>query len=297
MLLPPRARCDDDLALQQWLARGDRLPESPSGYVPALAALFQWPGVDLPVAALIRERLCADAGNDYWLCADPAYVQADPNGARMLACGNLEIDADEAGGLARELRPLFGDQGALLELTTPSRWHLRMAHGARPPQLTSAEQALGTDLIACLPQGSEGRRWRGLFNEAQVVLHQHPVNAARRCRGQMPVNAVWTWGGGELPMWMKTPLTRVYSDDVLAQAMATRSGIAASAAGDFDAGAPLSGDALLDLDDADPASAPWAPLLQTLRRGRCAELRLHFVDGSSWCLRRRHRWRFWRRTP
>lgn len=97
-------------------------------------------------------------------------------------------------------------------------------------------------------------------------------------------------------MWVKSDLVRVYSDDVLAQALAARSRIDVAVPSDFDADQRLRGDVLLDLDDVDPASAPWTPLLQALRRGRCAQLRLHFVDGSSWRLRRRHRWRFWRRA-
>jgi hypothetical protein len=33
------------------------------------------------------------------------------------------------------------------------------------------------------PKARKGRRWRALLSEAQVVLHQHPVNA-QRARGQ-----------------------------------------------------------------------------------------------------------------
>ena len=40
---------------------------------------------------------------------------------------------------------------------------------------------------------------RMLLNEVQVLLHQHPLNAARQTRGLPPVNSVWFWGAGRLP--------------------------------------------------------------------------------------------------
>ena len=42
--------------------------------------------------------------------------------------------------------------------------------------------ALGADLFEHLPEGAEGRRWRALLSEAQVVLHNHPLNAAAHRR-------------------------------------------------------------------------------------------------------------------
>ena len=37
------------------------------------------------------------------------------------------------------------------------------------------------------------------MNEAQMILHTHPVNAEREARGMPAVNSVWLWGGGTLP--------------------------------------------------------------------------------------------------
>ena len=35
-----------------------------------------------------------------------------------------------------------------------------------------------------------------LLNEAQMVLHAHPVNEAREARGEPAVNSLWLWGAG-----------------------------------------------------------------------------------------------------
>ena len=39
-------------------------------------------------------------------------------------------------------------------------------------------------------------RWRRWLTEMQMLLHEHPANAAREARGRSPVTGVWFWGGG-----------------------------------------------------------------------------------------------------
>lgn len=298
LLLPPLARFDEAPALKIWLARGDRLPDAPRGREAQLREVFQVPGASLPVAALLREHLTHDAGADLWLCAAPAYVRVEANGARLLACGDdLQLTSEEAESLVQPLRPLFGDAGMPLELTTPSHWALRLPQGAQLPAFVAREEALGANLLEQLPQGDAGRRWRALFNEAQIVLHSHPVNIARRERGAMPVNALWFWGAGTLPMWVKASLNSVVSDDALARAVAQRAGVKIS---------PLTPDALdeiprgwqilLDLAALGAAQITfaWLPLIErALRRG--AVLQPAFASGERFFIKRWHRWRVWRK--
>lgn len=296
VLLPTLPAGDSCAALRRMCLLGDRLADATPGYLPALETLFQWPGARLPSAALTREAVAGDAGESTWLSADPAYVEPDINGARMLACGQLDLDAQDAEALARELRPLFRDNGMLLELTEPMRWHLRLADGAQLPAFDSVEQVLGEDLLAHLPDGNQARRWRKLFNEAQVILHQHPLNAARRKRGQVQVNCLWFWGGGKLPAWVKSRVAAVFSSDPVTQALAACAG-ADLAPATPDALTTLSKQtsALLDIDGGD-ALPTWSSVLDALWRKRHRELHLYFADGTRYFVAPRHRWRFWRRA-
>ena len=180
LLLPPLARFDATPLLKRWLVRGDRLPDASRGREAALREVFQLSGLSLPFAALMREQAAQDAGEHAWLCADPAYVRVETNGARLLVWGEeLQLTREEAESLAQPLRPLFGDAGAPLEIISSSRWALRLPQGAHLPAFVSPEAALGANLLEQLPQGDAGRRWRALFNEAQIILHSHPANAAR----------------------------------------------------------------------------------------------------------------------
>ena len=300
LLLPPLARGVELPALADWRRYGDRLPSAAPGRAVQLAAIAHWDGAALPVAALTRETLQGDAGDALWLCADPAWVQPDLTGVRLISCGTLALDAAEAAALAAPLRPLFGDQGLLLELSTPTRWHLRALPGTVLPDFAPPEVVLGADLLAHLPAGSEGRRWRALLTEAQVILHQHSRNAERRAAGLPPVNSLWFWGGGALPAWVECACTRVVGDDPVLRALARRAGCDALARPAVDAFDVREGDTVaLDLADLAPSVlTPWLLRVDTLlRRGHLTSLQVTGADGERVLMRHRHRWRFWRRVP
>jgi hypothetical protein len=251
-----------------------------------------------PVAAVTRQRDAGDAALSAWLRADPAYVQPDINGARLLAYGDaLSLTPDECGELLRPLRPLFGDTGFVIDAPTPSRWYLRLPREARLPMFTGPDEALGADLFEHLPDGPEGRRWRALLSEAQVVLHNHPVNARRASVGKLPVNSLWFWGASTLPDHVTTAHTAVFSDDDAFQAFAVMAKAAAM---------PLpprwgtaGGDRMFDLRhmrDLALLQSHWIePMLRDLRIGEITAASLDFADGTRFALRANQRWRFWRR--
>lgn len=296
VILPTSERASLDASVRKHLARGDQGQARAPGMLPMLNELFTWPGKSLAAGALTRQAAAGDAEHEVWLCADPARVEADINGARMMACGNLGLNADEAEQLAAPLRPILGDAGALLELTTPDHWHLRLPAGTPVPGFAAPDRVLGESLLFHLEGDGEKRRWRRLFTEVQTELHRHPVNAARQERGLAPVNALWFWGGGALPAWMRSPLQQVFTDDALLRALAQRAGVQVSALAAFD---PRNGKmddrTLLDLGQHSIDADAWHELLGLLRHGQVDELALLFADGQRLQLKRRHRWRFWRR--
>jgi hypothetical protein len=291
--LPNLQRFDVTHPLRALLVRGDRLADGVTGYLGGLANYFHCRG-GIPAAALTREHLLGDAGDASWLSADPAWIQPDLTGARLLACGQLSLTMDEAQALAKPLKPVFGDAGMILEMSSPDRWHVRLLSQSPLPEFAAPEQALGEDLYEHLPQGHDGRRWRVLFNEVQVILHQHPVNADRRARGLPPVNSLWLWGGGPLPSRVTTHLRGVVSEDLLLCALANRAGIPIQSR-DVKSVADAHAGWLIDLQDqqADDIATAWWPALQSLARRQA--LQLTFASGERWLYRPWHRYRFWRR--
>lgn len=293
LLLPPLTRLDDVVGLPRLLGRADVLPARAAGLLPALADAFALSVERLPAAALLREAAARDAADSVWLCADPVYVQPEVNGARLMAWGEMMLERDEAEMLARPLRPLLGDAGMLLEISAPSRWQLRLAAGTPLPAFAAPEAVLGQSLLAHLPQGADGRRWRALFNELQILLHQHPHNRARIAAGLPPINALWLWGGGTLPGRPRAAPGALRSDDALARALALH---ARTALIEDPAQAPRGAALWLDFGTADVrrAGAALEAVLHRLRRGD--SLQLAFLDGRRWRVTSGQRWRFWRRA-
>ena len=293
--LPALARFAPAHPLRTVLARADRLTDGPRGYLAGLAHFFQGDRAALPAAALLREHTAHDAGDAPWLCADPCWVQVEMNGARLLACGQLGLSAEEAEMLAAPLRPVFDEAGMALEVTTPDRWQLRLAPGTPLPAFAAPEQALGEDLFQHLPQGPEGKRWRVLINEVQVLLHQHPVNAGRRAQGLPPVNSLWLWGGGDLPKRVASIHAAVIGEDPLLAALAARADVPITSRSHASVlGASVG--TLIDLQDllVTEIEQAWWPAINALLRRN--EAQLGFASGERWRHRPWHRWRLWRRA-
>lgn len=303
LLLPERRRFAGaplPASLASALARADRATGG-RGEEAQLARHFRLLPDRWPQAALTR---AADAGIDdaashAWLRADPAYIRPDINGARLLAIGHtLGIDRADVDALLPALRPLFGDSGFMLDAPHPSRWYLRLPREARLPAFASPQDALGEDVFdhdafASSRDVPEARRWRVLLSEAQVMLHNHPRNAARAAAGKVPVNALWCWGGGVLPDSIAGAAPTLYSDDALLHGLARVGRLQAMP---LDAFANADAEALVDLRGTrDPHALleRWLPpiLGGITKRG----ITLDFADGAQFMLRADQRWRFWRR--
>ncbi len=247
-----------------------------------------------PVAALTRGLDAGDAASGAWLRADPVHVSPDMHGARLLAHGDaLAMTEEDAAQLLPALRPVFGDAGFPLDTPHPSRWYLRLSAETQLPAFADIDDVLGDDLLAHLPEGDAGRRWRALMTETQILLHQHPWNARRQAEGKPAINSLWFWGGGRLPDFVRTGFRQVRSRDVMLRALAKAAGV-----GPEDA-SPDEGDVLIDLRHLRNAEQ-WVteallPLQQAVRKRELDSVCLDFEDGACFLLKRGQQWRFWRR--
>ncbi|MBP8081010.1 MAG: phosphoglycerate mutase [Arenimonas sp.] len=293
LLLPERRRFSGQPIsprIAAALGRADRPEEAAAGERPQLLRYFDLLPSGWPMAALTREADVGDASLDTWLRADPVYVRPDLGGARLMAWGNLGLSAAEAETFLAPLRPVFEEVGMPISATAPERWYLRLPREMSLPAFTPPAEGLGEDLLAHLPQGADGRRWRKLLNEAQVTLHNHPRNLERAAAGLMPVNSLWFWGGGVLPDSVTCSAACVISEDHELLALARQAGASLARR--------ETGSTVIDLrrmrDWAALEREHLVPALASLER-RHGELLLDFADGASFRIEAAQRWRFWRR--
>lgn len=274
------------------------------------------PREDWPVAALTAAVDGLAVEHDWWLRADPIHLQLQRHGTRVMAAPGLTLAAAEAAALAAALNAHFNSDGINIAAPCPTRWYLRLPEspGISTPTL-DATAGRPMPVLA----GSRASHWHRMLTEAQMVLHEHPVNSAREARGLPVVNSLLLWGGGRKPAVPGRHFSQVWSDDPLATALAVQSGAdfhaAPSSAALWFGARPKSGDRhLITLDRAqhtlryggpeawlkvvDALEERWfGPLWQALD-GPLEELVI-VATGPTQCLRctlrRADRMKFWRR--
>ena len=141
--------------------------------------------------------MSALARDGYWLCADPIASTTGLDSVRVDAVVD-DLSIDEARELILALDAFFRQDGLHFVAPSPSRWYV---HAASPPQLstTSLDHVVGRSMLRWMPTGVDAAAWRARLNETQMLLHAHPVNAARERRGLAAVSSCWLWGGGSWP--------------------------------------------------------------------------------------------------
>jgi len=292
LLLPERRRFAGQPlgeVMARRLGRADRLDAGTPGEREQLLRHFQLLPRGWPMAAITRQHEAGDAAINAWLRADPVFIRPDAGGARLMAWGNLGLTAAEAEAFLKPLKPLFGDTGFPISATTPEHWYLMLPRESKLPVFTPPADGLGADLFDHLPEGPEGRRWRALLNEAQILLHNHPRNAERIAAGLFPVNSLWFWGGGVLPTAVTSLSEQVDSADPEVQALVQ---LAQGRVPDDRAGSELHD--LRHERDWQVVAARVDAALESRARPRPVVV-LDFADGQRWRLEHGQRWRFWRR--
>lgn len=194
-------------------------------------------GVDgMAVAPLTLQTDGVQPGDAYWLRADPVGIGMQRD--QMVLQADIALTEEEAAQLCESLNAHFAADGLHFLAPHPQRWYLQLDH--QPAMETHPlPQVVGADIHAHLPFGADALRWHSVFNEIQMLFYEHAVNQAREQRGEVPVNALWLWGGGKLSEGLLHPFASVAGDSELSKAFAQAAGIPA-------------------LIPADPMPAGWA---------------------------------------
>lgn len=195
---------------------------------------------DWPVASI---TLQADkignmqVGNGYWLRADPVHLRVENDQVVLADSRVFCISPEEASQFVNDINMHFAEDDihfssyefseerrnmVFLSLCS-DRWYLCLA---KTPIIHTHELSEITikNINNFLPFGAEKMFWRGVLNEIQMLLHEHPLNQAREERGELAVNSIWFWGGGIMPKLVSSPYTHVWSNDVFPCALALACG-------------------------------------------------------------------------
>ena len=120
----------------------------------------------------------------------------------------LALGDDESREMFQSLVPLFESEGVRLEWRSALEWQISH-ESLRDLPCASLQRMVGDSLQRW--QGvtplREARLLRRLQNEAQMVLHDHPINRQREARRALVVNSLWLSeaGAGDRPGCAASP--------------------------------------------------------------------------------------------
>lgn len=237
------------------------------------------------------------------LCADPVHLRFHQERLILADGHQLALSEDELGQFEDSLNAAFGtpENGRpavhfVLRGLAGQRGYAWIdgeeTAAANPPQpLLPLSQRVGREI----QPGDLGQdpAFRRLANEVQMLLHTHPVNAARAAAGEATLNGLWLWGNGEPLPPEPTQKTRRFDRLASNDAEPLIAGLAQGLRLPLSVGLPtaLEGklDTLLYVDtlstpahyqDSSAYAQAWreldgslfSPLLGRLKRGRLREL-------------------------
>ncbi len=192
---PPSALPAERLEAIDVLRRAFARPPARAEAMPAQAWWFRRFGVgtadDMPAGPFRVDN----PGDAFWLCADPVHLQVNGDHVVLDAAAVIDLTIDEARAFVARLNAHFAQDGLLFDAPLAGQWTLRCPTAldavTYPP-----EAAQYRSIERFLPHGPDARTLKRTANEAQMLLHEDPVNEARAARGAAAVNGIWLWGGG-----------------------------------------------------------------------------------------------------
>jgi len=156
------------------------------------------PMPDYPIAAIAASVDGLDGGDAYWLRADPVHLVLQRDSFSLSEPAPLQVKHDQAKLIVNSLNQHFSQDGMTFNIGNSGAWYLRLT---QQPQIqtTLPNVAIGRSIYQFMPQGVAAAAWVSYLNEAQMLLHEHPVNVARESAGEVAINSIWLSGGGVMP--------------------------------------------------------------------------------------------------
>lgn len=159
----------------------------------------------VPMAAwLALSRGLPGAERPGWAIVTPTHWNLGTEQVSLFDPAQLGLDEGTAQRLYADVGELFTSEGYDWHWLSASQWMCRHDELAELPT-ASLDRVIGRNIDRWLTPDRRARRLRRLQNEAQMLLHSHPLNAQREERGAWTVNSLWCSGTGCLPQGWRMP--------------------------------------------------------------------------------------------
>ncbi len=156
---------------------------------------------DAPFAASSAQSLPSaqiDPASGTWLRVDPAHFEVGREDVALATPAAFTVTDDESAQFVCDLNAHFAADGVTFIALSNRQW---IMHVPQALTLDTVDPWAAQNVPArFVPiQGADARALRRLMVETQMLLHAHPLNAAREARGVATVNGLFPWACGVLP--------------------------------------------------------------------------------------------------
>jgi 2,3-bisphosphoglycerate-independent phosphoglycerate mutase len=117
-------------------------------------------------------------------------------GDTMVDYSSGHISNEDALPLIEALQEALGGEGLTFHPGVQYRHLVIWKNGPAEPVTQPPHDILEQNITPYLPQGKGAEDLQRLMDASKAVLADHPVNLARKARGDVPVTQIWLWGQG-----------------------------------------------------------------------------------------------------
>jgi 2,3-bisphosphoglycerate-independent phosphoglycerate mutase len=115
---------------------------------------------------------------------------------KMVDYSSGHISTEEAAPLIAALQEKLGRPGLSFNPGVQYRHLVIWDKGPTAPVTQPPHDILGQEIGPYLPHGDRAQELLDLMEASKDILATHPVNLARKARGDVPVTQIWLWGQG-----------------------------------------------------------------------------------------------------
>ena len=191
----PSGTALDAPAIEKYFRFGTSRSIQTTGFTQTLFQLFGFPKQDhdYPVAAVTRLVDDDHDVNCIWMRADPVHLRPERDAVVLLDDSAFKLEKHEALILAADLQQVFTEREIELEAPTNNRWYIKLKN---LPEIKTIpiHEVVGSDIDKHSANGINKILWDQLANEAQMSLHNCPLNDERELSlGETSMDRPQTW--------------------------------------------------------------------------------------------------------
>jgi hypothetical protein len=153
---------------------------------------FSTSALNTSLAEASADKLGIRSRYKYWLLASPIHLHIEGDGLVLMDSHTFPITLEESQALVNTFNKHFLVDHIEFFTINKNQWLIGSQQEVIKHSTYPLDRA-GRTIADYLPKGENGAFWRQVFNEAQMLCHDHHVNLQRQDKQQKPVSGIWFW--------------------------------------------------------------------------------------------------------